>query len=1511
MKQWVDRPAIAGIAIVISLWGTPAASQQSRLPIPSDDHRTYLAEAQQAADAGNFADAVDRWQAVLDLPEDYFDPATPGRSLRTRAEDALRTLLPPGRDAYELRFGPQARAILNDALRDNDRQRLNEVVRRFFYTDAGHAAAIVLAQALADAGETLSAAQLYDRLALHPRTTPNLQSDWRLRAAICWRLAGFESSSGEPPAVHAQPQNHPTGRPLTAEAQAQLARLPAAKPGGGSPLVMSTTWRGNPQRNAAYAPAVPVGPLAWDAAVVERTDSDDRFESPPELRTAEVSRRMSLLAERYATATGERVLLPVGAALAADGLVVYRGPASIKAVSLATGRTAWSCIRIDDTFHHLLDQEWLRRDEDWYGGNLNLLLAQRMWRDASAASLSSDGELVYAVVDGGMISSIMQSAVALPALSDHPLAPHAHNRLLAIELRTGRIRWEAGGPPTDVTLSGAFFLGAPLPLDGQLYCLVEEQGQVQLVVLEPQKSGPAVAWSQALYNPAANLSNPAIGVDRRLAGLTPSALGDVVVCPTGETTVVAVDRRRRALLWAHEYRKPAYEVPKQALAIRMLIDRQQSRGRLEDQLLEQLLEPDHWQDSAAILHAEYVLHTPPDSQDLLCLRLLDGSLAWRQPRGQRQFIAAVHDGRVVVVGAEQVEALRLDSGEPAWPDSLPIPKPAGRGFQHGRLYVLPLITGEAAAIDLETGRLVARTSLPVGCSPGNFTAADGRIVCQTANGVYGFRSLRELTAEANAQLAGNPTDVAALIRRAEIRLQLGAETDALVDLRQAVALAPASPARRLLATTLIEGLRADFDAYRAAAPEIEQLVADIADQTLFHRLYAAGLQQRGELEGAFQQYLKFAGAVAESQGLQRIDGARQVRTGLWISGRLEELLESADPAARDRLHAELARTVDAALASDDLAHLSALRQVIPDPRERRRIDQRLIQSPLIDELTTEVALLDLLNSPIPAQASLATARLADRWLAAGRRSQFLDRLLAQLGGPLNSAPCLHGRTGGELIAAWRDDPRRAPLIDPQNPWPTAHVDVKEHVRNLPLVLPAVRHLGPRSELLAGWCFVTDPAGSKLVAFDQFGRPAWQVPTGRTGLLPGRRGPNYIRYITTFGRLVLLVVEDQWTLLDAFGNGANPTIIAGERLMSDTGDAPQFIPNMPRGNQQVRLRNRTWIDPLGGVAPLGNVGPIAGGRFVYQAGTRLVAVNVATGEPLWTHDRPELTPGGDLLADEHTVVVWPADSAATELSLFRAVDGSAIGTVKLPPHVAYPQPDGQWGTRLVTLNRSTDGRQFTLGLFDPLRQQPLWSVDAVNVADWGVVDGRDFYILQKDQRLRIIDGESGQTRCDLQLPPDARAELATVWNDARRWYVATYREPEQEPVPFSAQNSLYPAVHGVVLAASRDSGELLWSLPVQFQQLERELPGEWPFLQFAAQVLSPARPANDRSASRAWSLLLIEKADGRALYEATVPGRDGTHGWLSEPDQHTIHLATGSIKVSLHFSADPPPPPKSE
>ncbi|MBL8851160.1 MAG: PQQ-binding-like beta-propeller repeat protein, partial [Planctomycetaceae bacterium] len=875
------RPAIGGFGLTVCLWAGLSAAQDSRLPLPADEHRAVLGAATASLQAGNFADAADRWQSVLDMPEDYFDPAAPEQSLRLRAEESLLQSSAECREVYEVRYGPGARALLGDALRDADDDRLKEVVRRYFVTVSGHAAGAILAQRLADDGDALTAARVYDRLARHPLTTPGQQQEWLLRSGLCWRLAGFEAVASErldarnrsvanqPPAENANPA-------FPSELQTRLAQQVAAT-GPGPTVALSETAmsRGNAQRNGQYVPAVPVGPLAWEYPVVDGADSP--FD---EARSELMLTRMRGLRDRKAGENPQRMLLTAGTPVTADGLVVVRGPGTIKAISLQTGALVWPSVYIDDTFFQLVTREWSRRDEDWHGPNLDLLLSQRMWRDSTAAALSTDGRFVYAIADGGMVSSIVQSAVTLPALSDHPLAPHSSNRLLAFELRTGRLCWELGGPRATVPLSGAFFLGAPLPLDGHLYCLVEDQGQVQLVVLESTADEARIIWSQALYNPMANLSNPAVGTARRMAGLTPSAMGDVVICPTGETTVVAVDRQRRALLWSYEYQPAVSESPQHQLMIRMVMQRQNLRGRIEDQLADELLKADHWQDSAVVIAGEYALLTMPDSQDLICLRLLEGTEVWRRPRGLRQFIAAVHDQRVVLVGQEQVDALRLESGEPAWTASLPIPGPGGRGFQHDRYYVLPLTTGEAATIDLVTGRETARTRLPDECARGNLTATDGRIVCQTAIGVQALQSLSHLSAETDAQLAANGDDAAALLRRGQIRLHLGQETEALADLRRAVGVDPQSAARGLLAATLIEGLRTDFDTYRSAAPEIEALATDAADQAQFHRLFAAGLQRRGEVEAAFQQYLKFADNSAGFSGLQKVDGTRQVRGDL-------------------------------------------------------------------------------------------------------------------------------------------------------------------------------------------------------------------------------------------------------------------------------------------------------------------------------------------------------------------------------------------------------------------------------------------------------------------------------------------------------------------------------------------------------------------------------------------------------------------------------------------------------
>jgi len=76
----------------------------------------------------------------------------------------------------------------------------------------------------------------------------------------------------------------------------------------------------------------------------------------------------------------------------------------------------------------------------------------------------------------------------------------------------------------------------------------------------------------------------------------------------------------------------------------------------------------------------------------------------------------------------------------------------------------------------------------------------------------------------------------------------------------------------------------------------------------------------------------------------------------------------------------------------------------------------------------------------------------------------------------------------------------------------------------------------------------------------------------------------------------------------------------------------------------------------------------------------------------------------------------------------------------------------------------------------------------------------------------------------------------------------------------------------------------------------------------SQAPSPDNDEPARKPGRAWTMLLLEKSTGRVLYESTATGSVERYGWLSDPEQHTIHLAAGAIRASLRFSAAPVDPP---
>ena len=109
--------------------------------------------------------------------------------------------------------------------------------------------------------------------------------------------------------------------------------------------------------------------------------------------------------------------------------------------------------------------------------------------------------------------------------------PIYHNRLLAVDVQSGRVVWKIGGRGREVPaeLREAYFLGPPLPLGNSLFALVEKKQDLNLVCLGGDRGD--VLWSQHLVSPrdkillepSAPHPGPAPGLPRRLPDL-PDAL---------------------------------------------------------------------------------------------------------------------------------------------------------------------------------------------------------------------------------------------------------------------------------------------------------------------------------------------------------------------------------------------------------------------------------------------------------------------------------------------------------------------------------------------------------------------------------------------------------------------------------------------------------------------------------------------------------------------------------------------------------------------------------------------------------------------------------------------------------------------------------------------------------------------------------------------------------------------------------------------------------------------------
>ena len=481
-----------------------------------------------------------------------------------------------------------------------------------------------------------------NRLREVPEAAERFEPGLSVAVAACWQQAGEIEKAKE--TLDFIRGRFPEGEILIGGRAVSLADAPRALASAvpvmasdGREIDQWTMFHGNPARNGSANGSGPLLSIGWRVSNSDRPNIDAAVE---EICQSNRDR--------------DRWAIPTLRPLLVNGVVLMRTLKNLLAVDLTTGKRLWE-VPTDDPFDAVSDasaeQQFAMARPD-----LRTQLRFRIWGDATYGTLSSDGQYVFAVEDLPLDAGFTQNQFMFANRRDAPTDSRSFNRLAAYDIRTGKLVWHVGGSPDDLglPLAGSFFLGPPLPLAGVLYVIADYKGEVRLIALETQ-SGKQL-WTQQLAETDQQggiLQSPL----RRLSGVSPSYADGVLVCPTANKLIVALDLVTRSLLWGYAY------------ADRDINARQPTRMFFGPRQVHVDLEPSaRWTDSSATIAEGRVLVTPIDSNHLDCLNLVDGKLLWRKPREDSLYLAGVHRGKAIVVGRRSIRALQLANGEPAWED---------------------------------------------------------------------------------------------------------------------------------------------------------------------------------------------------------------------------------------------------------------------------------------------------------------------------------------------------------------------------------------------------------------------------------------------------------------------------------------------------------------------------------------------------------------------------------------------------------------------------------------------------------------------------------------------------------------------------------------------------------------------------------------------------------------------------------------------------------------------------
>lgn len=1450
-----------------------------------------LAEAEAHLARDDFAPAVRLLQTILDQPEDYFLDEDCRLSTKQRALELLRSMPAAGRQVYELEVNPTAAALLEQATQTEDLLAWCEVARRFTLTPSASMAFQRLAARAFDSGDFLAAALLWERLL---ETQPqNLSPTTRAQLALAWELTGHSDRAEERLRAIDPPRITLGGKTVSLLQARQSAhdwlRSQAASHGSilGAALPDWKENRGGGTRHQPAQSAGPVGGVAWRIPVQAEIslDSWERSDSPWQDDQPVLSLLSQLTARML---TEDKLIIPVASPIVVDDIVVLRSLKGLTAVDRTTGKLLWRALPVDPLSNRI--QQVLETSHEANLGQnaapLFTLIQDILFRDITWGSLSTDGRHVFAVVTSDL--SVAHSPERQRLLARVPAAPSPTNKLVAYDLHGGRLLAEIGGPRDDpaLPLGGYFFFGPPLVYRGRLFVLAEAAGVVHLLQLrmvdEPTPHFE-MEWAQTLAAPGRLLSEAPL---RRLAGMAPSAAGTLLICPTTAGLVVAVDPVQQKLCWGYQY---------DSLEPARIIDPRQAALLRNSLALDTAEESTRWLEPYPVVAGGRVLLTPRDSDELHCLDLLTGTLLWKRPRGQNLMIAGVVGNQhVVLVGANTLEAFRLEDGDPAWPHPLSIPAPSGRGLLLGKRYLLPLSSGEIATVDLQDGRILARTRLEDGMSPGNLAAGRTVLVSQSLRELVGFAPESHIEAEIAARLSRNRHDPVALSRRGELRLHRGDLEAGLADLRLAFQTQADPQTSRALASALLQCLRIDFDKYHHTIEELDQLELDQPTRQEFLKLLAESLAERGRITESLKYYLRLIQSAAADPSWLRVDDELVVRGDRFLQGRIASLYQQANEAQRQELDAEIQRHLAAATQADLAVQRQLLRYLGHHPA-CMPLRQRVLEHDLVADPPAAYRTLLALACRSDTEVPYASWRLAE-WLRQQQQASLALPWLQRLAGEYRAIPVHAGKTGAEWLAEWQLDVTELSLRNAAR-WNTELVDVVRSARQ-----PVLRRIrwaelatstDPRFQ---AWSFeIVDDAEQQLVARDGTGRVQWKIPVPNA---PDEQQIRYVYQVATpriyiAGPWLGLSIGLKFVIWELTAEVQEPQFrwqhnlnqhgLAGINLLP----RPQLLPNGRR-----RLRS-----PEGQIGePLGQLVGLTTESVVYHSGRRLIAADPTSGTALWF--RQLQTKSFESTVSENYITLLETESGTA--CVYRALDGVEVARRSVGPPEVWLWFQGE---RLLTLTPSGTGQK--LALHDLVSGKYLWSHDLPANVCCRVVQDSELLVLTPDGTLRCHRLTDGQAIW--QTPLQAVKASDYLWarkQEGRYDVVIRQMRPaarQRRALPFDINQIV---ISGHVAAVEASTGRLLWQREIGPTAFDVLLPPQIPLLPFVARAdPGPEQTRRDLAPMTGLSALFLDARTGEVLYETWESATPSMFQMELDGDRRTVTANFWSWSLEFRWAED--------